>query len=403
VLKELRVRRRIPGIWTERPRYAARTVDAGLARLRSFYLSNGYFDARIEISDVTFNGREATITLNVLSGPKSLVRRVAIEGLNEHPKIAIEPNGNFPVAHLCNCLLDARRVAETQGRIDFAVDLQVLESKEAAPVGGESRWVDVTARVQTGSPYLVDRISFSGHYRVNESTLRRAMVLQEHALFDVGKLRSSLARLDGSRLLEPIGPDDVHIQRNPADLTADLTISLRERPRRHWSVSGPIAASGLGSLQASISSRLPPWGRGLFDASTYYATLSLIGLPNPLIRLLPFAPKRSLSPLLALERPYLPGQGLFSGFALSPTRPARTLVTSYGMTHLGRGMRAALGSDALVPLPLLVPVQTPHATVGAERSNAGFLICEPPEARLRWLRSAGAYAADLALDAFRPF
>ena len=95
VLKELKVRRWIPGVWTLRPRYDARALDADLARLRSFYLSNGYFDARVEIGDVTFDGREATITLEVQSGPKSRVRHVSIESLStEHGRIVTEPNGD---------------------------------------------------------------------------------------------------------------------------------------------------------------------------------------------------------------------------------------------------------------------------------------------------------------------
>jgi hypothetical protein len=94
---------------------------------------------------------------------------------------------------------------------------------------------------------------------------------------------------------------------------------------------------------------------------------------------------------------------MFSGFALSPKRPVRTLLTSYGVTHVSRGARAALGSDAVVPSTLLVQVQASHAGVDGERSDVGFLICEPPEPHLRWLQRGGAYAAELALDAFRPF
>jgi hypothetical protein len=405
VLRELKVRRWIPGVWTRRPRYDARALDADLARLRSFYLSNGYFDARVGIGDVTFDGGEATITLQVQSGPKSRVRPVRTEGLfNEHGRIVTGPNGDFPVDHLCKCLLDAKRMAEAHGRIDFAAQLEISEANGAAPPGSESNWVDVTARVRTGSPYVVGRISFSGHHRVNESTLRRAMVLQETTLLDAGKLRSSLARLNRSGLLEPITADDVEIQVNPSSLTADVMISVREPRRGHWSLSGPVVATRLtGSVQASISSRLPAWGRGVFEASTYYVTLSLIGLPNPLVRLLPFAPRPRLSPLVTLERPYLPGHAVFSGFALSPKRPTRTLLTSYAVTHLSRDARGALGGDRSVPSNLLVPVETSHGSVDGERSSAGFLICEPAKARLQWLRRGAAYAADLALGAFRPF
>jgi surface antigen-like variable number repeat protein len=405
VLEELKVRWWIPGIWTRLPPYDARAVDAGLARLRSFYLSNGYFDALVAGEDVRFDGHEATVTVHVQSGAKSRVRHVRVEGLfNENDRIATGADGEFPVDRLCECLLEAKRAAEVHGRIDFAAELEVSEANGGATIGSETNTVDLTARVRTGSPYTVGRISFSGHHRINDSTLRRAMVLQERALFDLGKLRRSLARLNRSGLLEPIDAGDVEIQKNPASLTVDVTISLRERARGQWSLSGPVAAPGfIGSLQAAISSRLPAWGRGVFAASTYYVTLSLIGVPNPLVRLLPFAAKPRLSPSLILERPYLPGQALFSGFALSPKHPARTMLASYGVTHPGRGARAALGNDTPLPLSLVVPVEARRLTVEGERASVGFLICEPAGERLRWLRRSAAFAADLALGAFRPF
>ena len=106
VLEELEVRRWIPGVWTRRPGYDARALEADLARLRSFYLSNGDFDARVGIGDVAFDGREATVTLQVQSGSKSRVRDVNLEGLvNEHGKIVTGPNGDFPVDRLCKCLV----------------------------------------------------------------------------------------------------------------------------------------------------------------------------------------------------------------------------------------------------------------------------------------------------------
>src|SRR5262249_39273184 len=150
--------------------------------------------------------------------------------------------------------LDARHIAESHGRLDFAVELEVSPTRGAAPPGPGGKWVDVTARVGTGPAYTGGRIAFSGHQRINESTLRRAMPLQERSVLDVGKLRPGLARLNRSGLFEPLTLHDVGIRTNPDTGTADLTIVVREQRGRRWSLSGPIGPLSLvGSLHATIS------------------------------------------------------------------------------------------------------------------------------------------------------
>jgi hypothetical protein len=156
-------------------------------------------------------------------------------------------------------------------------------------------------------------------------------------------------------------------------------------------LSGPIIP-GLGSYQASLSWRLPPWGRGILEASTYYLTFNVLGLARPLLAFWPFAPAAG-SAFVALERPYLPGQGLLSGFAWMPTLSARSTLAHYGRHHLARGVRAALAAD--VTDPLVIPVS------GGGRLPGEELVCDPPGPRLRWLRRGAAMAADLALGALR--
>src|SRR5262245_48927952 len=309
-LKALRIRRVIPGIWTRRPVYDARAVEADLARLRSFYFSRGHFDARVAVGGVTVDGDGAVVTLEVQPGPKYAVRVVEIDGIPGEPGHALTaPRSEFPADALCSCLLGARRLAETHGHVDVAGAVAVAPVD--APLSDRDRaWVDVAARVGMGPSYAVGRIQFSGHRRISDSTLRRALGLPERSLFDAGRLRAALARLNRSGLIEPLALDDVAIERHPETLTVDLTIAIRERRPRTWSLSGPIGPSALGLLEANLSSRLPPWGRGIFEASTYSLTLTLTGFSNPLIRLLPIRVRRGPPALLTLERPYLPGQAL---------------------------------------------------------------------------------------------
>jgi len=392
-------------VWTRRPRYETRAIEADLARLRSFYFSQGYFDARVGVGSVTVDGGEAILTLEVQSGPKYLVRHVEIDGVNDDRGApASDSSGEFPIDRLCECLVDARRTAESDGRLDFAVELEIshADGPVLAPTGRE--WVDVTLRMRPGSAYTVGRIDFSGHHRINESTLRRAMALEEHSLFDVRKLRASLARLNRSGLFQPLTAGDVEIRMKPDTLTADLAVLIRERSRGRWSLSGPLDLSAFGLLEATISSRLPPWGRGIFEASTYYLTFSATGFSNPLIRLLPIGVRPSPPALLILERPYLPGQALLSGFAISPQLSAPRLLAGYGLTHLDRVTQAALIGDVPDSSGPLIPISGRHASaVAGGPEEASFVICNPPARSHQRLRRGAALAARLALSAVRPY
>lgn len=382
-----------------------RAVEAALMRLRSFYVSHAYFDARVGVGSVTVDGDDAILTLDVHPGPKYLVRHIEIDGINDdHEATAIDSGGDFQINTLCTRVFDAKRIAESQGHLDFAVELEISRAAGPAVPDTGSAWVDVTARVRAGAAYTVGRINISGHNRINESTLRRAMVLQERSPFDVGKLRVSLDRLNRSGLLEPLTAGSVEIRRNPDTLTADVTLAIRERRARRWSLSGPLGPSAFGLLEATISSRLPPWGRGIFEASTYYLTLSATGFSNPLIRLLPIQVRPSAPVLLILERPYLPGQALSSGFALSPQLSAQRLLAGYGLTHLDRMTQAALIGEPPDSSDLLIPISRRHTSgVGGLSEEASFVICNPPVRSHPRLRRGAALAASLVLGSFRPY
>ncbi len=278
-------------------------------------------------------------------------------------------SGPSAVDELCACLLDLRRDAEAQGRLDFTAEV------ESAGTGG---LLDLTARIRVGSAHAVGRINFTGHSGINDSTLRRAMTIYERDLLDVGQLRRSLARINDIGVFEPLALADISVARRDDGVTADLTIPLRERKRRWWSVSGPMFP-GMGTLRASLSSRLPPWGYGVLEATTYFISLNVAGFAKP---------------FLALQRPVIPGQVLFSGFAVSPALSPRAMLLHYGRTHLAHGIGTMLDGERIEPLA--VPVRS-AGPLGAEP-----LMCVPPKPRFWWLRRGAAAVGNLALAALIP-
>jgi hypothetical protein len=274
--------------------------------------------------------------------------------------------GPSAMDELCACLLDARRSAEVEARVDFTAEVEYASAGTT---------VDVTARIWMGSPHAIGRINFVGHSGINDSTLRRAMTVYERDLLDVRHLRRSLARINGIGVFEPLALSDIGLVQRPDGVTVDLTIPLRERKRRWWSVSGPVLR-GIGSLQASLASRLPPWGGDIVEAATYFVSLNVTGFAKP---------------FLALERPVIPGRQLLSGFAISPALSARTMLVRYGRTHLAHAIRAMLAGD--VRDPLAVPV------ISEGRLQDEPLVCVPPKPRLWWLRRGATAVVDVAIVA----
>jgi hypothetical protein len=201
------------------------------------------------------------------------------------------------------------------------------------------------------------------------------MTIYERDRLDVGQLRRSLARINNIGVFEPLTLADISVEYRDDGVTADLTIPLRERKRRWWSLSGPVLP-GIGSLRASLASRLPPWGRGTFEAMTYFISLNVAGFAMPFV---------------ALERPVIPGQQLLSGFAVSPALSPRGMLMHYGGTHLARGISAMLAGE--VRDPLAVPVMS------AGRLQEEPIVCVPPEPRLWWLRRSAAATVNMALAA----
>src|SRR5262245_12298814 len=183
----------------------------------------------------------------------AVIAPAAAAGQSPVPPREVRFSGPSAMDELCECLLDVRRSAEAQGRLDFTAEVESV---------GTGERLELSARISEGSAYAVGRINFTGHSGINDSSLRRTLTIYERDVLDLGQLRRSLARINAIGVFEPLTLEDIRMARQDDGVTADLTIPLRERKRRWWTLSGRIFPD-IGPLQASVASRLPPWGRGV--------------------------------------------------------------------------------------------------------------------------------------------
>ncbi len=416
-LRATRTRRLLPGLgplwrgWRILAPFSEERLQEDIERLRSLYFSRGYFDAQVEVARVNVANGKATLTIQADSGLQYRVRRVELAGAHPAHDLSPDPDGILPSRRLCDCLLEALRASEKRGEVPFAARL-LLESPSEAPnsvEGGEeseapsgrdaasASWVVLKAEVTSGPPHHVGRIEFQGHHAVSDSTLRRALVLHEGDLFDQGKLRQSLARLSQLGVIKPLTDSDVRVQLERDRHQVNLTIPVKENPRGRWSLTGPLGpVSALGPLAFSIASRLPGVGQGPLELSTYRAEFSLLAWPQ-LVSLWPFKQRTRWLPLLAIERPYLPGQWWQSGFVLAPQLGWEGTAATYAHTHTLLAARAVLDRGTPPGPGFAVPAS--WRTAGSDASAlpiAGLLRCEPHRSTWAWFRDAGLSIADLA-------
>ncbi|MCI0403775.1 MAG: hypothetical protein L0212_09655 [Acidobacteria bacterium] len=415
VFSSARVRRVLPGIpgvwagWRLRPAFSHQRLDADLQRLRSWYLARGFLDATVALGGVGLRENKATVTVQVEAGPRYRVRSVEVAGpASSEPEPQVD--GAFPARDLCASLLKAKRELEKAGELDFTTRLEVAETTEppwahlSAPreegEAADAAWLALTARVEASPAFEVRRIEFRGHHSVNDATLRRALVLHEGDMFDLGRLRASLAQLSQFSFLEPPGEDAVSVERDPERHTVDLTLRVQERPRGRWTLSGPLGPASLaGPLHYSIGARLPAWGRGPLELSTYVASFHLLAFSFPALEAVSLLPRAFWLPLVGVERPYAPGQEWQSGFFIAPQLGWRGTVTSYLATQARRAVTDAIEPDVENARTLAVLVV--RVGESSEPKPAGLLLCDAQPPRLGWLRTAALVAMNVVFGVGR--
>ncbi len=330
-LRAMRARRiipRFPGVWAGwrwLPDYSREAVESDLGRLRSLYLSKGYFDAAVRIDSTELHEKDAEITFFVRSGSRY--------------------ETSEPIPQVCSALLAQRRDAEREAILDFAATLHLQLATD------NSSFVGLTTTVDRGEPYRIGRIDFTGNRHYSDALVRGNLLIDEGQLLDELLLRKSADRINRAEIFEPVTAQSIGIHTNKNTGIADITVHLKERKRGAWNFSGPVGpASFAGPLAASISSRLPPWGRSLLELSTYTVSFTLIAFSNPLLPVLSILPKGPLIPVLALSRPFTPGEGWMSGFSIVPQLGWRAFGLLYATSQIQHRLLPVLAGDrSLIP------------------------------------------------------
>jgi hypothetical protein len=355
----------IPGVWKGwhlRPGYNQDAVESDVANLRSFYFRRGYFDVDVRADPVHIEGSKARIEYAIDSGPHS----------------------DYSTRAACRQFFRERRSAERVGVLDFTARLDVS--------GRES---GVIASTERGPSYRINRIEFRGNRTFRDSTLRRSFLLSEGDLLDQTMLRKSLGQLNRTGLFQPLTPASVVVNTPPDSDRANVTVWLKEKKVHSWLLSGPVGPMSIaGPLQFAIGTRLPAWGQGILELSTFTLSANLMLFAKPVGELIPFLPHKRFLPLLTIQRPVLPGQPFFSGITIAPQLGWQGMLLGYGASKIRNLTGGISQTDRAFQGPLPV-------TIVADGKEKGTMNCEVEKTKLDWARQIAGTAVNF-LFSFSP-
>lgn len=237
--------------YTKSDRYSRAKLNADLENLRSYYLTRGYLEFRIDSTQVAIapDKEDITITVNITEGNRYVVSGVRLEGdyLGKEEEfkslIAIKPGQAY----------NAEQVADTTKAFTdyFGVFGYAFAGVEALPqVDRANNSVAFVLRAQPSRRAYVRRISIEGNNRTRDEVIRREFRQLESAWYDSERIRLSRDRVDRLGFFTRVGIETQEVPNAPDQV--DLVVTVEEKPTGNLSIGAGYSQSEKLSLVAGI-------------------------------------------------------------------------------------------------------------------------------------------------------
>ncbi len=215
--------------YTKSDRYSRSKFNADLETLRSYYLSRGFVDFRIDSTQVAISPdrTEMSLAINIHEGQRYVVSQVKLDGYylgrDDEFKSLIRIEAGKPY--------NINQVTETtKAFTDYFGNFgHAFARVEAVPeLDRETQLVTVVLRADPSRRAYVRRINISGNTRTRDEIIRREIRQFESSWYDGEKIRLSRDRIERLGYLREVNIDTVEVPGAPDQI--DLQVNVVERP-----------------------------------------------------------------------------------------------------------------------------------------------------------------------------
>lgn len=232
--------------YTKSDRYARAKLNADIETLRSYYLTRGYLEFKVDSTQVAIlpNKTDIAITINVTEGERFVVSGIKLEGnfLDKDDEfkslITIRPGQAYNADEVAKT---TKAFVDYFGNFGFA-----FAQVQARPV--IDRTNNTVALVLQATPSrraYVRRINVAGNDRTRDVVVRREFRQLEASWYDSDKIKLSRDRVDRLGFFSQVDIETLEVPGSP-DLV-DLNITIVEKPTGSLSLgAGLSSGEGIG-------------------------------------------------------------------------------------------------------------------------------------------------------------
>ena len=307
--------------YTKSDRYSRTKLNADLEALRSYYLSRGFLEFRIDSTQVAISPdkQDISIAINVTEGERFVVSGVKLEGnylgKEDEFKALVKIGLGQPY--------NAETVAETSkafadyfGKFGFA-----FARVDARPeIDRLTNRVSFVLIAEPSRRAYVRRINVAGNNRTRDEVVRREFRQLESAWYDGDKIKLSRDRIDRLGFFTEVNIDTQEVPATTDQV--DLTVNVVEKPTGSVSLGAGFSSTEKVALSFGIRQE------NAFGSGNYLATEVNTSRYNRTI-------------VVSTTDPYFTPEGVSRTIDVfhRTTRPYLGDLNAYSLVSSGAGMR----------------------------------------------------------------
>lgn len=307
--------------YTKSDRYSRTKLNADLEALRSYYLSRGFLEFRIDSTQVAISSdkQDISVAINVTEGERFVVSAVKLEGnylgKEDEFKALVKIGLGQPY--------NAETVAETNkaftdyfGKFGFA-----FARVDARPeIDRLTNRVTFVLIADPSRRAYVRRINVAGNNRTRDEVVRREFRQLESAWYDGDKIKLSRDRVDRLGFFTEVNIDTQEVPATTDQV--DLTVNVVEKPTGSVSLGAGFSSTEKVALSFGIRQE------NAFGSGNYLATEVNTSRYNRTI-------------VISTTDPYFTPEGISRTIDVfhRTTRPYLGDLNAYSLVSSGAGMR----------------------------------------------------------------